>query len=62
MLLMEVYIDGNLTDKPVKFIEDIISNAQKTEFETKQFSDYKDQFQWFLGIGILFLVIRCFLA
>jgi len=55
-----VYIDGNLTDKPVKAIEEIISNAQKTAFETKQFSDYKDQFQWFLGIGILFLLIDVF--
>ena len=55
-----VYIDGNLTDKPVKAIEDIIGNAQKTAFETKQFSDYKDQFQWFLGIGILFLLFDVF--
>ena len=55
------YIDGNLTDKPVKAIEDIISNAQKTAFETKQFSDYKDQFQWFLGIGLLFLILDVFL-
>lgn len=55
------YIDGNKTDKPVKTIEDIIGNAQKSEFETKQFSDYKDQFQWFLGIGILFLVLDIFL-
>ena len=55
------YIDGNKTDKPVKVIEDIIANAQKSEFETKQFSDYKDQFQWFLGIGLLFLVLDVFL-
>tara|TARA_R110002073_G_scaffold296322_1_gene462316 strand:- start:26140 stop:27177 length:1038 start_codon:yes stop_codon:yes gene_type:complete len=55
------YIDGNKTDKPVSVIEDIIGNAQKSEFETKQFSDYKDQFQWFLGIGILFLVLDIFL-
>ncbi len=55
------YIDGNKTDKPVKTIEEIISNAQKSEFETKQFSDYKDQFQWFLGIGILFLILDIFL-
>ena len=55
------YIDGNLTDKPVKAIEEIISNAQKTEFETKQFSDYKDQFQWFLAIGLLFLILDVFL-
>ena len=55
------YIDGNKTDKPVSFIEEIISNAQKNEFETKQFSDYKDQFQWFIGLGLLFLFIDVFL-
>lgn len=55
------YIDGNVTDKPVKAIENIISNAQKNEFETKQFSDYKDQFQWFLAIGFLFLFLDVFL-
>lgn len=54
------YIDGNKTEQPVKAIEKIISNAQKSEFETKQFSDYKDQFQWFLGIGFLFLLIDVF--
>jgi len=31
--------------------------AEKSEFESKQFSDYKDQFQWFLGFGLLFLII-----
>ena len=31
------------------------------EFETKQFSDYKDQFQWFLAIGLLFLILDVFL-
>lgn len=55
------YIDGNKTDKPVKTIENIIANAQKSEFETKQFSDYKDQFQWFIGIGLLFLILDIFL-
>ena len=51
------YIDGNITEKPVTVIADIIANAEKSEFETKQFSDYKDQFQWFVAIGLLFLVI-----
>ncbi len=54
------YIDGNRTNQPVKAIEKIITNAQKNEFETKQFSDYKDQFQWFAGIGFLFLLIDIF--
>jgi len=54
------YLDGNKTQKPVNFIENIIANAQKSEFETKQFSDYKDQFQWFIGLGILFLLMDVF--
>jgi Ca-activated chloride channel family protein len=55
------YVDGNITDNPVKEISEIIANAQKSEFETKQFSDYKDQFQWFLAIAILFLLLDIFL-
>ncbi|TXD49831.1 vWA domain-containing protein [Polaribacter sp. IC073] len=55
------YIDGNFTDNPVNEIAEIIANAEKNEFETKQFSDYKDQFQWFLALGLLFLVIDIFL-
>ena len=51
---------NNETKKPVEYIEEIIANAQKNEFETKQFSDYKDQFQWFIGLGILFLLIDVF--
>lgn len=55
------YVDGNVTERPVDIISDVIANAQKNEFETKQFSDYKDQFQWFLGAGILFLLLDIFL-
>jgi Ca-activated chloride channel family protein len=51
------YIDGNITDTPVNEIAEIIGNAEKNEFETKQFSDYKDQFQWFLAIGLVFLIV-----
>jgi Ca-activated chloride channel family protein len=55
------YIDGNVTENPVKRMSEVIGNAEKSEFETKQFADYKDQFQWFLGIGILFLLFDIFL-
>lgn len=55
-----IYVDGNLTAKPVESLIDVVSNAQKHEFETKQFSDYKDQFQWFVGIGLLFFIIDVF--
>ena len=55
------YFDGNITDNPVKEIAKIIANAEKNEFETKQFSDYKDQFQWFLAIGLFLLIVDIFL-
>jgi len=55
------YLDGNKTDVPVDAIEKVITNAQKSEFETTQFSDFKDQFQWFLGLGLLFLLLDVFL-
>lgn len=55
------YIDGNFTETPVDEISEILTNAQKSEFETKQFADYKDQFQWFLGLGILFLILDVFM-
>lgn len=55
------YIDGNITDKPVKYIEDVIVNAQKHKFETKQFSDYKDQFQWFIAFALFILILDSFM-
>jgi Ca-activated chloride channel family protein len=56
-----IYMDGNVTERPVAAIAEIIANAEKNEFETTQFSDYKDQFQWFLAIGLLLLFIDTFL-
>ena len=55
------YILGNKTSKTVEYVEELLVNADKKEFETKQFSDYKDQFQWFLGFGLFFLILDVFL-
>ncbi len=55
------YIYGNNTDKTVDFIEELLLKADKKEFETKQYSDYKDQFQWFIAIALLFLIFDVFL-
>lgn len=51
------YINGNRTQETIDTIEDLLLKAEKSEFETKKFSDYKDQFQWFVGFGLLFLII-----
>ena len=51
------YINGNRTQETIDTVEDLLLKAEKSEFETKQFSDYKDQFQWFIGFALLFLLI-----
>ncbi|SDR69921.1 Ca-activated chloride channel family protein [Formosa sp. Hel1_31_208] len=56
-----VYISGNNTSEVIEEIKDILNRMDKTEFEAKEFADYKDQFQWFLGFGIFFLFIDLFL-
>jgi Ca-activated chloride channel family protein len=51
------YIDGINTKNVVNFISDALKKMDKKEFETTRFSEYKDQFQWFLAIGLLFLFL-----
>ncbi len=55
------YIDGVNTEAVVEFITSRLNAMDKTEFEAKKFSEYKDQFQWFLGLGIFLLLLDVFL-
>ena len=55
-----VYINGSSTSEVVEAIKDVLDKMDKKEFESKQIADYKDQFQWFLAIGILLLFIDIF--
>ena len=45
----------------VKRVNKFLSSLDKKDFEIKVFSEYKDQFQWFLGIGLFFLILDIFL-
>ncbi|MUU79431.1 vWA domain-containing protein [Winogradskyella endarachnes] len=56
-----VYINGSNTSEVVNTIKDELAKMDKQEFESKQIADFKDQFQWFLGLGILLLFIDIFL-
>jgi Ca-activated chloride channel homolog len=55
------YINGNSTSDVVEIIREILNKMDKKEFEAKQFAEYKDQFQWFLALGVFFLCIDVFL-
>ncbi|MFK8273712.1 VWA domain-containing protein [Capnocytophaga canimorsus] len=51
------YIDGDNTSKAVEEIVSLLDGVEKSEFETQQYVDYADQFQWFLFAVIVILLI-----
>jgi len=54
------YLDGTNTNEVVTRVNSILGDMDKKEFEAKQFTDFKDQFQWFLGGALFLLVIDVF--
>jgi Ca-activated chloride channel family protein len=55
------YINGRNTTEVVESVREILNKMDKKEFEAKEFAEYKDQFQWFLALGIFFLLVDIFL-
>lgn len=55
-----MFIDGKNTQDVVKSVSNILQKMDKKEFEAKEFADFKDQFQWFLGLGLFFLILDVF--
>mgnify|MGYP003320609465 FL=1 len=51
-----IYFKGDNTSLVVNSIVNVFKEMDKQEFESKQFVSFKDQFQWFLFVG-LFLII-----
>ena len=51
------YIDGSNTKEVVETVTAILNGMDKKEFESKQFTDFKDQFQWFLAGGLFLLLL-----
>lgn len=43
-------------------IIDDINKAEKTEIDSKIFTDYEDQFQWFLGVAIILLIMEILIS
>ena len=56
-----IYLSGAKTNEVVEQIREILNQMDKQEFEAKQVSEFKDQFQWFLGFAFLFLFMDIFL-
>ena len=51
------YVDGKSTSDVIETVGGILNKMDKKEFEAKEFAEFKDQFQWFLGLGLFFLIL-----
>ncbi|MGM0635386.1 MAG: vWA domain-containing protein [Bacteroidota bacterium] len=51
------YIEAQNTSTVIEEVINELANLEKAEFESKQYADFKHRFQWFLGFGIVFLVL-----
>ena len=57
-----IYVRANNSNVGLEKVYDDISKMDKTEIETQVFTDYEDQFQWFLGAALVFLLMLVFLS
>ena len=57
-----MYVRASNSNVGLEKIYDDISKMDKTEIETKVFTDYEDHFQWFVGAAILLLLLEIFMS
>ncbi len=53
-----VFVQASQADLGLTAILDKIGELDKTKLESKMYSDYEDQFQWFLGLSLIFFFIE----
>ncbi len=57
-----MYVRANNSNVGLEKIYEDISKMDKAEIETQVFTDYEDQFQWFVGAAILLLLVLVFMS
>ena len=55
-----MYVRATTSETGLTKIFDDISKIQKSDIEEKQFSDFEDQFQYFVGLAIFLLILDLF--
>jgi len=57
-----VYVQATSADIGLDAIMDKIAEMDKKQMESKMYTDYEDQFQWFLGAALLLLIIEALIS
>ena len=55
------FIEGSVTDDVINDVIEILEKTEKKEFDTQKFSEFQDQFQWFIFAGLILIVIDIFM-
>ena len=55
------YIDGNFTEEALELVKTKLDKIDKSEFESSQFVEYKQQFQIFILLSLLFIISDIFI-
>lgn len=55
------YVRANNTQAGLEIIFDEINQLEKTEFESRVFSDYEDRFQYLIALALVLLLIEFFI-
>jgi Ca-activated chloride channel family protein len=55
-----MYVRSTNSEEGWQKVFDDLDKIQKSELESKQFSDYEDRFQYFIGFCLLFLIFELF--
>lgn len=55
-----VFMYGAKTDEVLKLVDQTLQKIEKTDFESQQIADFQSQFQWFIGLALLLLIIDSF--
>jgi len=56
-----IFLYGDITAQVVDEVTKFLDTLDKEEFETVQFAEFKNQYQWFLGVALLLLFLDIFL-
>ncbi|MDA8547494.1 VWA domain-containing protein [Flavobacteriaceae bacterium] len=55
------YIDGNFTEDALELVKTKLDKIDKSEFESSEFVEYKQQFQLFILLSLLFIISDIFI-
>jgi Ca-activated chloride channel family protein len=57
-----VYVQASQSDLGIKAILNKVDELEKSKIDTKMFTDYEDQFQWFLALALFLFLIEFFIS